>query len=212
MSSGSGSRQPPPWLIVLAASAGGVHALRTILAALPRDLPAAILIVLHRPVDYKSQLQEILAMRSPMPVVVAHDRDAIHHGIVYLARPDAHLTITADRRLLHRDGRSVRFTRSSANPLLESAAATFPGRVIAVVLTGGGADATDGVQAVKKSGGVVIAQDEVTSEVWGMPRSAIQTGAVDHVLPLGRIAPVLDAIVHGMPFEDDEPASGHGAA
>ena len=81
--------------------------------------------------------------------------------------------------------------RSSANPLFASAAQTFGDGVIAVVLTGGDRDATDGVQTVKRRGGIVIAQDEPSSVAFSMPRSAIETGCVDSILPLHDIAPEL---------------------
>jgi two-component system chemotaxis response regulator CheB len=84
---------------------------------------------------------------------------------------------------------------SSANPLLESASAVLDGRVIAVVLSGTGSDATDGVQSVKAGGGRVIVQDKASAQYWDMPRAAVQSGAVDRVLPLEEIAPALIAIV-----------------
>jgi two-component system chemotaxis response regulator CheB len=92
-------------------------------------------------------------------------------------------------------GRRIRHVHSSANPLFESAAGVLGSRVIAVVLTGGGSDATDGVQAIKLRGGMVIAQDQATSQTFGMPGSAIATGAVDYILPLDQIAPALRAMV-----------------
>jgi two-component system chemotaxis response regulator CheB len=91
---------------------------------------------------------------------------------------------------------------SSANPLLESAAPAFRERLIAVVLTGSGSDATDGVQSVKTHGGVVIAQDKASSEMWGMPGAAVKSGSVDYVLPLDAIAPALDALVNGRAVPD----------
>jgi two-component system chemotaxis response regulator CheB len=119
---------------------------------------------------------------------------------VYLAQPDTHLTIAADRSFRYRDGTRIRHVRSSANPLFESAAKVFDGHVVAVVLSGGGHDATDGVQGVKAHGGLIIAQDQATSQFWGMPRSAIESGAVDDVLPLDAIGPALNDIVHGRPI------------
>ena len=107
--------------------------------------------------------------------------------------------MTADGAFVYRDGRRIRFLRSSANPLFESAAKVFEGHVIAVVLTGYGRDGTDGVQGVKIHGGTVIAQDLATSEQWSMPQSAIQSGAVDYVLPLSAIGPALNDLVHGRP-------------
>jgi two-component system chemotaxis response regulator CheB len=130
-------------------------------------------------------------------VVGAAEGETIHPGTVYVARSDSHLTVAADRRFRYRDGTRISFVRSSANPLFESAARVFDGHVIAVVLSGAGHDATDGVQGVKAHGGLVIAQDEATSAHWSMPESAIRSGAVDYVLPLGEIASALDAIVHG---------------
>src|SRR5262245_25275349 len=91
----------------------------------------------------------------------------------------------------------VRGVFSSANPLFASAAAAFRNRMVAVVLTGSGMDATDGVQAVKAYGGIVIAQDQSTAEPFSMPQSAIKSGAVDYVLPIGTIAPMPAAIVEG---------------
>jgi two-component system chemotaxis response regulator CheB len=92
---------------------------------------------------------------------------------------------------------------SSANPLLESAAGAFGDRTIAVVLTGSGLDATDGVQTVKARGGIVIAQDPASADFDRMPQSAVSTGVVDHVLPLEAIAPALVAIVRGESVEGE---------
>jgi two-component system chemotaxis response regulator CheB len=193
-----------PWIIVLAASAGGVQALRTIVAALPGDLPAAVAIVLHRPPDRESDLVEILRTVAHMPVIEAENDQEIEPGIVYIARPDAHLTVTRHRRFMHRDGRPLRHLHSSANPLLETAAEVFDGRIVAVVLSGSGTDATDGVQAVRRRGGYVIAQDKATSSQWGMPAAAVAAGAVDYLLPLNDIAPALEAIVHGAPVPNGD--------
>ena len=105
------------------------------------------------------------------------------------------MVVKPERTLALRDGHKIRFLLSSANPLFESAAAVLGPRVIAVVLTGSGSDASDGVRAVKAAGGAVIAQDQATSQHFSMPREAIRTGAVDYVLPLDRIAPALVSLV-----------------
>jgi two-component system chemotaxis response regulator CheB len=116
---------------------------------------------------------------------------------VYIARPDLHLTVSPDKRFAYTDGRRIRFLLASANPLFESAGAAFDGHAIGVVLTGGGTDATDGVQSVKAHGGLVIAQNPASAEYPGMPTAAVGSGAVDFVLPLEAIGPPLNAIVHG---------------
>jgi two-component system chemotaxis response regulator CheB len=89
----------------------------------------------------------------------------------------------------------VRHARPAADPLFESAAEYIKGLLIGVVLTGGDSDGSDGIRAIKRSGGIVIAQDRATSEVFGMPQAAIATGDVDHVLPISEIGPALMALV-----------------
>jgi two-component system chemotaxis response regulator CheB len=200
------SSSSPPWLIVIAASAGGVQATSRVLANLPRDLPAAVAVIQHRTRRPNGLLDRIFNRVSQLPVVFAKDGQAIEPGVVYVAPSDQHLTV-ADHHFVHIDGRRISFVWSSANPLLESAAPAFREHLIAVVLTGSGSDATDGVQTVKAHGGIVIAQDEATSQVWGMPGSAVRSGSVDYVLPLGAIASALNALVHGRPVQD-----GVGAA
>jgi two-component system chemotaxis response regulator CheB len=194
-----------PWLITIAASAGGIEAIRTILRSLASDLPAAIVIVQHRTPGRDSLINPILRGQSPLPVMGAADGQTIKPGTVYVARADSHLTVAADKTFHYTDGTRIRFLRSSANPLFESAARVFDGHVIAVVLTGGGHDATDGVQGVKAHGGLVIAQDKATSAHFSMPRSAIRSGAVDYVLPLDEIGPTLNDIVHGRPVSVSSP-------
>ena len=187
----------PFWLIAIAASAGGVPALQTLLPQLPPSLPAAIVIVLHRPKKPESILDRILAKVSRLPVTSIRYGDAIRPGFVYIARPDLHLLVAPNRRFTYADGARVRGVLSSANPLFESAGRVFKDRAIAVVLTGSGFDATDGVQGVKAGGGIVIVQDPATALHSGMPSSAVKTGAVDRVLELDEIAPALVAITTG---------------
>jgi two-component system chemotaxis response regulator CheB len=178
-----------PWVIAIAASAGGFMGLLTILSSLPRGLPAAILIVLHRVPRSEDGLVGIFGKYAPMPVRMAVDGQAVEAGVVYLARSDQHLLVTLDGTFLYFNGGRIRHLQSSANPVMESAAAAFGRRPIAVVL----------------SGGIVIAQDQASSEHWAMPQSAVKSGAVDYVLPLDDIGAALDAVVHGRPI-------GHGSA
>jgi two-component system chemotaxis response regulator CheB len=183
-----------------AASAGGIRAIRTLLAALPSDLPAALVVVQHRPPGHEGYLHEVLRGRSGFRVVSAAEGEPLTAGTVYVARSDSHLPVAGDRSFPYHDGTRIRHLRSSANPLFESAAKVFDGPVIAVVLSGGGKNATDGVRGVKAHGGLVIVQDQATSQHWHMPRSAIVSGAVDYVLPLDGIGPVILDIVHDRPI------------
>jgi len=181
-------------LIVIAASAGGVEALREVPSRLPHGFPVPIVVVQHR--TSASVLHEVLARQSALPVKLAEHAEKIRPGIVYLAPPDSHVVVH-DGRFALRDGRKIRHVRSSANPLFSSAADTFANRVIGVVLTGVGRDATDGVQSIHAAGGIVIAQNQATSLFHGMAHSAIATGCVDRVLPIEQIAPALIELVAG---------------
>jgi two-component system chemotaxis response regulator CheB len=183
------------WLVAMAASAGGIPALVRVLADIPATLPASIVIVLHRRATRQSLLDRILAQHTRLPVTLARVGERLAAGCVYIAPAESHLLVTADRRFAFQDGVRIRGVLSSANRLLETAAPVFGARMIAVVLTGTGFDATDGVQAVKASGGTVIVQDEATSQYFGMPGAAIKTGVVDRVLPLDEIAGALVGIV-----------------
>ena len=183
---------PAPYeLVILAASAGGIQAISAILAALPVNFPVPIAILQHRSAAVPTILSTILGRVSPLPVKNAAEGDALTRGTVYVAPPDAHLVVGVDRRFHLRDGKRINYLRSSADPLVRSAAYALGGRVITVVLTGAGRNGASALRDVKALGGVVIAQDQASSQCWGMPRAAIETGAVDHVLPLHEIAPML---------------------
>jgi two-component system chemotaxis response regulator CheB len=186
-------------LVTVAASVGGIEALSTILAALPADFPVPIAVVLHRTADLPNLQAQVLGRHTRLAVKIAEPGEPLLPGTVYLAPPQLHLTVRPDRTVGLTDGHRIRHLLSSANPLFASAAEVLGGRVLAVVLTGGDRDATDGVQAVRAGGGVVLAQDEATSAVFAMPRSAIETGCVDRVLPLADIAPALVELVTGPP-------------
>ena len=192
---------PTFWVVTMAASAGGIDAIRTVLSTLPPDFPAAVVVLQHRtPSAAENNFKAILARVSAIPVVSARENEVVAPGRVYLARSDFHLIVSGDRRFRYSDGRRVKFLRSSANPLFETAASVFGNRLIAVVLSGTGSDATDGVQAVKAHGGLVIVQDPATAGHAGMPTAAVASGAADLVLPLEAIGPTLDAIIHGKPM------------
>jgi len=176
--------------VAVVASAGGVAALGEVLAALPRDLGAALIIVLHLLPGHQSHLAAILARRTNLHVKEAEDGDLLEPGSVYVAPPDSHLFVEADGRLALRAGAPVRHLQPSGDVMLESLA-SYDGACMAVVLTGLGSDGTVGARAVKNAGGTVLAQDEETSEYFGMPHAAIEAGVVDRILPLAEIAPAI---------------------
>jgi len=125
----------------------------------------------------------------------AEDGEAVLPGTVYIAPPDAHLQIGADRRLELSGSAPVRFQRPSANVLFESLAKHIGGAAVVIVLSGMGSDGTDGAAAVKGAGGRVLAQDEGTSQYFGMPGAAIAAGVVDSVLPVTQIGRALTEMI-----------------
>ena len=178
-------------IVVIAASRGGIQALKIVLSALPRDFPIPVAIVQHRGIALPNYQPDVLLPHTTLRVRLARDHERLLAGTVYLAPPNLHLTVGPDLRLALRNGVRIRHLLSAADPLFESAAQAFGRRVLAVVLTGGDYDATQGVRAVKAQGGTIIAQDVASCEDSSMPRSAIRTGCVDYVLPLHEIGPAI---------------------
>ena len=180
-------------IVALAASAGGLHALSQVLSILPKTFPAALVVVQHLDPRHRSLMADILSRRTALKVKQAKEGDPIEPGTVYIAPPNRHLLVNPDRTLSLSQSELVHFVRPSADLLFESAAASYKERSIAVVLTGTGSDGSMGVRAIKKMGGTVIAQDEKSSEYFGMPGAAVK--AADFVLPLAEIAPSLMKLI-----------------
>jgi two-component system chemotaxis response regulator CheB len=184
-------------IVALAASAGGLKALSTVLAALPADLPAALVIVQHLDPRHRSLMADIIGRRTVLRVKQAEEGDRLQPGTVYIAPPDRHVLVNSDGTLSLSHSELVHFVRPSADLLFESAAASYKERAIGVVLTGTGHDGSMGVRAIKSVGGTVIAQDEATAEFFGMPEAAIRSGCVDFILPLAEIASAIISLVTG---------------
>ena len=182
-------------LIVVAASAGGVEALRTIFAALPAQFPVPIAVVQHRSMQLPNMLSHILNRQTRLRVKTAEAGETPQPGTIHLAPPDRHLSITADGSFGLTEGSLIHYTHSAADPLFRSAAEVYRERVIAVVLTGRAGDAAEGARAVGLAGGIVLAQNEATSQVFSMPKATIATGQVDAVLAIEEIGPALIRLV-----------------
>jgi two-component system chemotaxis response regulator CheB len=179
--------------VAVAASAGGLKALTVFLSALPADFPVPVVVVQHLQREAPSALAVILNRRCSIAVREAVDGDRLSAATVYVAAPDRHLVVNPDATLSLTTSDLVHFVRPSADVLFESAARSYRDRLIVVVLTGAGSDGATGVLAAKSEGGYVVAQDEATSESFGMPAAAIGTHVVDKVLPLEDIAPAVIA-------------------
>jgi two-component system chemotaxis response regulator CheB len=164
-------------------SAGGIGALQVLFKGLPADLDASLLVVIHLTPQAPSVLASILGRSSLLPVEQAEDGMALEPGLIRVAPPDAHLLVDEDE-ILHLDhSELVHHVRPSADVLLLSLAQNHRGPCTAIVLSGTGIDGAAGAAAVKRAGGRVLAQNEATSQYFG-----ILAGGVDEVLPLDAIA------------------------
>jgi two-component system chemotaxis response regulator CheB len=177
-------------VIVVGASAGGVDALATVVAGLPADLAAAVLIVLHVSPRGKSVLPHILDTRSALPVRHAVDGEALEAGRVYVAPPDHHLMVDPERVRLTTDARE-NGVRPSVDVLFRSAAQAYGPAVIGVVLSGTLDDGTAGLIAIKQHGGMGVVQDPAEAMFPGMPANAARYADPDHIVPLDKVAPLL---------------------
>lgn len=182
-------------LVAIGASAGGLDAFSTILAALPDDFPAPIVIVQHLSAQFPSKLAHLLSDVTWLPVKEAQQDDRLQAGHVYVAPPGKHLVINPNLSLSLSLAPKVHHCRPSVDVLFRSAAASFAAGTIGVVLTGGDGDGSDGSRAIKAAGGVTIAQDLPTSRQPSMPLHAAATGSVDYVLSLPDIAAALVDLV-----------------
>lgn len=177
-------------LIVIGASAGGLQALQALVAALPPELAASVLVVLHTEPQKRSELASVLDRAGPLPAQFASDKAPLEPGRIYVAPPDHHLLVERQRMRVVRGPRENRH-RPAIDVLFRSAAWSFGPRVVAVILSGTLDDGTAGMWAVKTCGGVCIVQDPDDAQFGDMPRNALNSVEVDHCLPLPEIAPLL---------------------
>jgi len=181
--------------VVVGASAGGVEALRVLIAGLPADFPAAVLVVLHIPAHTPSQLHSILGRAGSLPVTSAEDGEAIVAGHVYVAPADRHLLVEDDHLRLTRGPKENR-VRPAIDVLFRSAAYSLGPRVVGIVLSGMLDDGTAGLWAIKDQGGIALVQSPEDALHPSMPESALLHVAVDHTLPVAAMPALLTKIVH----------------
>ena len=162
-------------LVVVGASAGGIEPLRALVAGLPADLPAAVLVVVHLPSTADSHLPGLLSRSGPLPASHAMGGQRLTPGEILVAPPDHHLTVRGNRVRLTRGPRENR-QRPAVDPLFRSAAAAFGPAVVAVVLSGALDDGAVGAAVVAAQDGAVVVQDPAEARVSAMPRATL--GAV----------------------------------
>jgi two-component system, chemotaxis family, protein-glutamate methylesterase/glutaminase len=180
-------------IVVLGASAGGIEALREIVATLPDDLGAAVFVVLHIGKTH-SELGRILAKSGPLTAATAVDGQSIKPGRIYVAAPDSHLMLDEGVVRVWRGPRENR-SRPAIDPLFRSAALHYGPRVVAALLSGGLDDGVAGLRAVQRHGGKTLVQDPADALYPTLPRNALQVVIPDMVLPAREIGPALVALV-----------------
>ena len=176
----------PPTIVGIGASAGGLLALKQFFAAVSRESGIAYVVVIHLASDRESHLADLLQPNSPIPVTQVTETTLLEPNRVYVIPPDHNLSaIDSHLRLTPLEER--RQDRAPVDHFFRTLADSFDGHAVAVVLTGTGSDGAQGIRRIRERGGVVIAQDPAEAEFDGMPRSAIDSGVVDVVLPVAEI-------------------------
>jgi two-component system, chemotaxis family, protein-glutamate methylesterase/glutaminase len=187
--------------MVVGASAGGVEALIRLIGSFPEDFPFAVLVVLHVAPSGTSVLPSILGRSSRLRVQAAGDGEVLAASHVYVAPPDHHLVVDGRRLRLMKTPRENGH-RPAIDPTMRSAARSYDGSTVGVILSGSRDDGTIGLMAIKQAGGLVIAQEPTEALYPSMPLSAIEHVEVDAVLPLDRMAEWLLSRHAGVPPDE----------
>ncbi len=190
----SGPATATPKLVAIAASTGGPAALRTVFAELPTDFPLPIVVVQHIAAGFVDGFATWLRDNTHLQIKIAKAGEKMRGGNVYLAPDDLHLGVSERGILQVTDAPKVGSFRPSGDFLFESVGKAYGSAAVGVVLTGMGSDGLQGIRALKAAGGRIIAQDEASSVIYGMPGVVVQAGLADRVLPLGEIAAELAAL------------------
>jgi two-component system chemotaxis response regulator CheB len=194
---------PAMRVVALAASTGGPRALAELIPALPPDLGAAVLIAQHMPAGFTGSLAERLDRRSALPVSEARHGEPLMENRVYVAPGGRHLGLTVGTGGLPRidvtDHAPVHGVRPAADVLFRSVAECFGASAVGVVLTGMGRDGTDGLRLMRRAGAFAIVQDEASSTVYGMPKTALGLAGADAVVGLPDMAQAIAAALAGRP-------------
>jgi two-component system chemotaxis response regulator CheB len=180
--------------VVIGGSAGAFSALKILLPGLPATLRVPLIVVVHLPPGRPSAIAEVFS-HEQLRVKEADDKEPLEPGTIYFAPPGYHLLVEADRSLALAADEPVHFSRPSIDVLFESAADVFGERLLAIVLSGASEDGADGLDAVRRRGGLTIVQDPATAEQAAMPKAAIAAGEPTAIVPVEEIAGLLAGLV-----------------
>lgn len=183
-------------MLVIGSSAGGTPLVKQLLAALPRDYPLAVAIVIHLSKDYETNIAQLLNEVTDLPVTMAKDKEPIVAGKVYIAPPDYHLLVEKNRQFAFAlsEDEPVKSVRPSIDVLFKSAAEVFETDLIAVILSGANSDGADGMVVVKQLGGLCIVLDPLDAEFSIMPNAVIRQVDVDYIASIEEIISLLVSV------------------
>ncbi len=170
--------------IVIGASAGGLHALSTLLEEIPSHYPIPIIVVQHRAKDPADLFEEVLQAKCRIKIKQADEKEKILHSIVYTAPPDYHLLIETNKTFSLSSDSPVRFSRPSIDVLFETASIAYRDKLIGIILTGANNDGAAGVTAIANNGGLTICQNPDEAEYRSMVQASIDTKRIRHVWSL----------------------------
>jgi two-component system, chemotaxis family, protein-glutamate methylesterase/glutaminase len=182
-------------IVAIGTSAGGVAALLYLVKQFPSDFPAAVLITIHVPSDFRSGLDEVLTRAGPLPASFGSDGDPLKPGRIYLAPPDRHLIAEGDQLALG-TGPPENWARPAIDPMLRSVAVCCGPRAIGLVLTGTLCDGASGLHSISHCGGIAVVQDPTEAAFAEMPLRALNQGDPHYVVSLSEIPSLLANLVH----------------
>ena len=174
-------------LVVIGVSTGGPLTLKALFRELP-PLNAAFLVVLHITPQMDYRIAQGLAAAASMPVTLAEDGEHLKSGRIYLAPGGFHLKLDGNQKVVLYEGPRVNYVQPAVDVAMLSLTRPLKGKLIGIVLTGMGRDGAEGIRHIHNIGGITMAQDEHSSTIYGMPKAAALTGAVDYILPPKKIA------------------------
>jgi len=183
--------------VVIGASAGGLEALRIVLAGLGENFPAPVIIVQHLSPESDNFLTTLLANQCRLRVKEAEEKELLQPGCAYVAPPNYHLLVELDHTLTLSVDARVNFSRPAIDVLFETAAEAYGDKLVGVILTGANEDGSLGLQRIKSLGGTTVVQDPRTAVEQRMPLAAIAKSRVDYVVPLTEIGVLIKQLVEG---------------
>lgn len=183
----------PCELIVIGGSSGSIEVLLKLLPSLKAPLSLAIILVLHRKNSVESTMTELFSGRTSIPVKEVEDKDAVEPGTIYIAPADYHLLVEREREFSLDSSEKINFSRPSLDVTFESAAEVYGPSLVGIILSGANADGTNGLRAVKRAGGLTIAQNPATAQVAYMPEQAILHNTIDYIFDVSELATFINS-------------------